>query len=176
MRQTVSDLITDVQWTGGENVIIQKWTKASNYMGDDMSEYYEGLSRIPRDPNALMDSNFDEALKLLGGESETVQVHSFGDWLVGSFEQILVHESDEKAVAILEDIAEQLAEYPILNEEDHSNRETEATEKLWKELDKRERIEYLVKHDESIFAARAEDDLYERGERTYYYVQMLANE
>ncbi|KKN28148.1 hypothetical protein LCGC14_0857140 [marine sediment metagenome] len=156
---------------------IQKWTKASNYMGEDMSEYYKGLARRPRAPNALMDSNFEMALELLGGESETVLVCSFGSW-TGSFEQILVHESDEVAVAALEDVAERLAEYPVLDDEDHSEREDKATDVLWKELGLRERIEYLVKHEESIFAARTDNayDLYHRAEQTYYYVQMLANE
>ncbi|KKM55808.1 hypothetical protein LCGC14_1552270 [marine sediment metagenome] len=157
---------------------IQKWTKASNYMGKDMSEYYEGLSRIPRAPNALMDSNFETALELLGGESETVEVHSFGDWLMGSFEQILVHESDVVAVDILEDIAERLVEYPILDDKDHSEREVEATDGLWKSMSMDERIEVLKRHDEFIFAARTDNayGLYHRAERTYCYIELLANE
>ncbi len=158
-------------------MIIQKWTKASNYMGEDMSEYYEGPAQFPRSPDALTDSNFYAALEMLGGASDTVIIGSFGSWC-GSFEQILVHESDTVAVAALEGITEQLAEYPILDEEDHSERETEATEALWTSMDMRERIEVLVKHQESVFASRANTswDLHERAEQTYYEVQVLANE
>lgn len=81
-----------------------------------------------RDSGPLDDSNFETALEILGGESDTVEVHRFGHWAVGWLENILVHPSREKEV---EDIEASLENYPVLNEEDLSRREYEAMQEDW---------------------------------------------
>jgi hypothetical protein len=75
-----------------------------------------------RDSEPFDESNFVTALKLLGGASETVEVHRFGHWANGWFEVILV-QPDGAAAAIALDIEERLDNYPILDEDDLSYRE-----------------------------------------------------
>jgi hypothetical protein len=84
-----------------------------------------------RDSDILSLSNFAEALKMLGGESETVQVHRFGHWANGWFEIILINPDDAKAVKTADDIESALAGYPVLSDEDYSEREYADYQQSW---------------------------------------------
>ncbi len=76
-----------------------------------------------RDSSIEDESNFNAALELLGGESDKVQVHRFGHWACGWYELIIVHPDLSNE---LQKIENRLTDYPILNEDDLSNRECEA--------------------------------------------------
>jgi len=80
-----------------------------------------------RDSDLLTESNFDAALKALGGESKSVQVHRFGHWGPGWFEIILISPRATKKLAIAEELICSLSDYPVLDEEDNSRREYEDT-------------------------------------------------
>lgn len=84
-----------------------------------------------RDSEHLDESNFAAALKALGGESETVEVHRFGHWGPGWFEIIIIDPADESRVKIAEDIEAALEDYPVLDEEDWSRREYESYTDSW---------------------------------------------
>lgn len=94
-----------------------------------------------RDSDCIAESNFAAALDTLGGESETVEVHRFRHWGVGWFELLLVspdREADARA------IADRLAEYPVLDEDDLSRRELETAAGTWAECySVRERIQWM---------------------------------
>lgn len=77
-----------------------------------------------RDSGTLDRSNFRVALRELGGESDTVQVHRFGHWGPGWYELILIDPADTAAVTTAEEIEASLADYPILSEDDHSSLES----------------------------------------------------
>ena len=107
-----------------------------------------------RDSGTLDQSNFAAALMLLGGESDTVEVHRFGHWGPGWFEIILVDPTDTVNVAIAERLTDQLVEYPVLDEEDWSNREFEAASEAWANMSLRDRAEVCRRFRVSIFSAR----------------------
>ena len=77
-----------------------------------------------RDSGPLAQSNFAIALEMLGGKSETVEVHRFGHWGPGWFEIILVNPDDKERVKIANEIEASLENYPVLSDEDYSRRET----------------------------------------------------
>ena len=104
-----------------------------------------------RDSEPLNESNFDTALKIMGGESDTVQVHRFGHWACGWFEIIIIHPS---LAAEGEKIEEALDDYPVLDDDDLSRRELEAAEKMWAWMNLKERIEVCKRAGVSILAAR----------------------
>lgn len=81
-----------------------------------------------RDSEALAESNFAAALEILGGESETVEVHRFGHWACGWFEIIIVHPD---RLEDAESIEKALSDYPVLDDQDFSRREWEAFEENW---------------------------------------------
>jgi hypothetical protein len=83
-----------------------------------------------RDSGPLDQSNFASALKMLGGESDTVEVRRFGYWGPGWFEIIIVAPGSE-AARIGEEIEASLADYPILDEDDFSRREYEDYVETW---------------------------------------------
>ena len=115
-----------------------------------------GVSRT-RDTGPLDESNFECTLKALGGESRCVEVHRFGHWGPGWFEIILVSPTAKKKNEILDEIEAALANYPIVDEMDWSERDFEAACESWDTTDMRDRISILAKHNCSIFAARRDE-------------------
>lgn len=109
-----------------------------------------------RDSDALEESNFAVALQRLGGESDTVEVHRFGHWGPGWFEIILVAPNTPQA-SIAEDIDRALANYPVLDDMDYSEREFEKAAECWERFSLRDRIETCRRFDVSIFAARRDE-------------------
>lgn len=100
-----------------------------------------------RDSGPLEESNFEAALEILGGESETVEVHRFGHWGPGWFEIIICHPSRLKDV---EDVAHSLEDYPVLNDEDHSSREWDAMQEDWDNWGRRDFEKAVMSELESI--------------------------
>jgi len=100
------------------------------YILDDRQDWLVLPVSQTRDSGELDQSNFAQALELLGGESETVEVHRFGHWGSGWFEIIIVRPySKAHPLALI--IEERLADYPVLNEEDYSQREFDAASEFW---------------------------------------------
>lgn len=93
----------------------------------DLSEWFVmGVMRT-RDSGILEQSNFEAALKTLGGESDDVQVHNFGHWGPGWFEIILINPERDDLVKKAEEFLCALSEYPVADDDDFSRREYEAT-------------------------------------------------
>jgi hypothetical protein len=98
-----------------------------------------GVSQT-RDSEALEKSNFRTALEILGGESDTCEVHRFGHWGPGWFEIILVHPDRESEV---DGIESALADYPVLSDEDFAALESEENFESWQHGAQREWAEKL---------------------------------
>lgn len=101
-------------------------------LGSDGQENWLVLPVIQtRDSDCLEQSNFAEALKRLGGESDHVEVHRFGHWGPGWFEIIVISPAYLPILTIAEDIESSLENYPVLNDNDLSEREIEAQTEYW---------------------------------------------
>ena len=90
-----------------------------------------------------------------GPEGGSWEIHRFGHWGPGWFEIVLLRPGS-KAADYGQEVEASLEDYPILDEEDHSEREFEAISEAWTQMDMQWRIESLVKAGASIFAARNE--------------------
>lgn len=101
---------------------LTKWESASNYMGPDYSDYYVIFGHH-RDSDMLQESNYDTILELL--KPYDIEVISFGSWLVGWTEDIMIHEDNltTEARNTIQSIYEDLEGYPVLDESDYSSRE-----------------------------------------------------
>ncbi|MEI6559695.1 MAG: hypothetical protein WCO00_14930 [Rhodospirillaceae bacterium] len=84
-----------------------------------------------RDSDLATNSNFDAALKLLGGEGDDVEVHRFRHYMCGWLEIVLVR-PETVAASVAEDIESRLERYPLLNEDDVGEREHDAYVENWK--------------------------------------------
>lgn len=94
----------------------------SNYIGKDHGALVAVVSKT-RDSNTMEESNFDVALGMLGGESETVSIERFGHWACGWIETIFVDPKDMTALSVAYCIKKGLEEYPLLDDSDFSERE-----------------------------------------------------
>lgn len=96
-----------------------------------------------RDSDLLTESNWDCALERLGGESETVKIVRFGHWACGWIEYLCVR-AESKAYKIAQDIDMELENYPVLDEDEFSEREDNEAQRVWKEFyDVSERVAYV---------------------------------
>ncbi len=113
-----------------------------------------------RDSEPCEESNFAAALKLLGGESATVEVHRFGHWGPGWYEIILV-QPQTSAWCVAQSIEKRLESYSILDEDDLSEREYNAAAELWEQASVSERLGYIKRCGAdprvSVFAARRDE-------------------
>lgn len=110
-----------------------------------------------RDSSVLDESNFEACLTGLGQEGEDVEVHRFGHWACGWFEIILVRPGSAAEVDAL-DTESALADYPVLDDSDYSERLEVAAGKSWAEFGQRGRFEYYRKH-ASDFSFRCFSDM-----------------
>ena len=153
-----------------------KWERPDCYAGPEYREYYHFLSRN-RDSSILENCNFNEGLKMLGGESESVIVIRDRHWLVGWIEFIYIHESDKESLDKADSILERISIYPILNEEKFTEMEEEIALDVWKKCyNWKERIDY-IRENESQFEFSNYIDLIQnvRGMSFIGYASELVN-
>ena len=115
---------------------------AGAFLEEERQDWFVVPCGRTRDSGELDQSNFDTALAILGGESETCEVHRFGHWGPGWFEIIIVHPSRESEV---EAIQESLENYPVLDDEDFSRREWEAYAEGWESYGAKDFVRLLAK-------------------------------
>lgn len=126
---------------------LKRWTMPDSYFGEVWPAYYSAGVGQSRDSDDLEESNFATMVKLLGGESDTVQIVQESHWAVGWVEWIAIHQDDEAALRIADQAKGRLADYPVLDEEDWCEREHESAQRVWKDCyDAKERIAYIRKH------------------------------
>lgn len=131
---------------------LERWKHPESYFGKQYDGYFIVIGRH-RDSSILENSNFDKAWEMLNGFESTIDP-SFNHWAVGWSQLILVHESDHEGVKEAEGIVCSLSDYPILDEEDCSEREYAFAQESWSCMRMKDRIELCKKARISIFASR----------------------
>lgn len=125
---------------------LNRWTLPSHYAGAEWPEYFVFLGRS-RDSDDLTESNFECGSKAIGGESETVRIIRESHWACGWVEWIAIHESDESALGIARELIDRLNAYPVIDEDDWSERESESADNFWRDcFDVSERVAYIREH------------------------------
>lgn len=123
----------------------------ANYIGETPPKNWLVVLTRNRDSDCLTESNWECALEELGGESETVRIDRFGHWGCGWWESLSVKESSE-AESIGKEIEGCLSEYPVLDEQHFSEKETEEAERVWSDCyDVSERIKYIRENGEQFY-------------------------
>lgn len=102
-----------------------------------------------RDSDCLDESNFAVAERMLqevDPDGKDHEVHRFGHWACGWFE-ILVVRPGTAAAKAAEGIESALADYPVLDDDDHCEREQAAADETWRCCySDAERIDYIREH------------------------------
>lgn len=118
----------------------------ANYMGEIPEPQWLVVMCRNRDSDILTESNWECALKELGGESDSVEVFRFGHWACGWWEALCVLEGSD-AQRIGADIVDRIESYPVLDEDHFSEMEMKEADRIWKEcFEPIERLKYIRKH------------------------------
>jgi len=158
-----------------ESKTLPRWTHPDSYMGHDPIGDYCICGRS-RDSDALEESNhrrifqdmLAKAIELGQAEGSEIDYHEDDDkqwvydfrahhWAVGWVEQVILRKTaPEKLIQFAEKIRERLDGYPVYDEEDFSNLETEQCEGYWNQCSVKERYRIIKESGStvSIFAAR----------------------
>jgi hypothetical protein len=86
---------------------LKRWTLPHNYIGAIWPDYFSAGVGQSRDSSAVERSNFASMLKALGGESETVIVVRESHWALGWVEWIAIHQNDDRALKIADQMFSQ---------------------------------------------------------------------
>lgn len=127
-----------------EPVNLKLWTMPDNYFGPVWPAYYVSGFGQHRGSDALTRSNFTCALNALGGESDTVQVVRESHWAVGWVEWIAIHQDDDKALEIADQLVERIENYPVLDEEHYSDLEWNEAADYWESLSPRDKVQMFL--------------------------------
>lgn len=131
---------------------LHRWTLPRHYVGAQWEGYFVAPVSRNRDSDILTESNFDQQWEALrahladvpNADESSPQIVREGHFLCGWIEWIAIHESNESALRVADNLAARLERYPVLNEEDWSAREEEEAQRVWaKCFNTRERIAYL---------------------------------
>ena len=124
------------------------WEHPRDYMGTTWEDYYVFLSQT-RDSDALERSNFIKGLEAIGGEDpEMVVTAGANHWLCGWLDTIYIHKDAHTALQKADEIMNELANYPVVDEEHYCELEHDEAQEVWKNCyDPADRIEYYRKHE-----------------------------
>lgn len=118
----------------------------ANFMGHRPDQDWDCLLTQTRDSGPLERSNFASALRILGGESDDVIVHRYGHWGCGWWEALAVKQGTHAHETATE-IDNALADYPVVDDEHHSQLEQEEADLIWRTCyDAKDRIAYIRAH------------------------------
>lgn len=145
---------------------LKLWTMPSNYAGEVWPAYYSAGLGQSRDSDSLERSNFVCMLQALGGESDTVQVVRESHWAVGWVEWLAIHQDDDKALQIADEVQAGLADYPVVNEDHWSELEWNEAADYWDSLSPRAKVE-MAMDVRSKYHWLAKEPVWHYGRRSY---------
>jgi hypothetical protein len=102
-----------------------------------------------RDSDLLTQSNWHTFIELLNelGKEDAYTIERENHWAVGWVEYILINPKCKEAIALAEDVQRRLNDYPVLNEDDWSERESDARHEYWCEHGgKQDFVRDIAKH------------------------------
>lgn len=147
-------------------------TLSEYFSGAYWGEKYDWLvcATLTRDANCLDRSNYRCFVELLGGKptdgskgsqeiNESVAIGEAMHWACGWLQYLIINPADLELIKLAENTIEKLGDYPVLDESDFSELETEEANEVWESCFKpKDRIKYIREH-KSQFEFRGLADL-----------------
>ena len=119
-----------------------------NFDGDSdhlRDHYFLAPVSTSRDADILTRSNWevvtDDILKV--ATHDDTEICRFGHWACGWYEQLLIHKSDTEALKVAEEWCCFLSDYPVADDEHHSELQWNEAAEYWERMDVKERLEVL---------------------------------
>jgi hypothetical protein len=129
------------------------WDSSVNFIGEKPNGY--SVYSRNRESSILENTNFEECLNRLGGESEWVEIVCHKHWACGWIEYLMLKENaPHTLIEIAIETTKELDAYPILNEHLYTEAQLDSMQTYWDNLSIKERIDYCKDAGISIFAAR----------------------
>lgn len=138
---------------------LSEWTMPDNYYGKQWPDYYVFLGQH-RDSDALTRSNFRVAINELNKISNDIIIVTENHWAVGWVEWIAIHKNDNEALKLADKMMEELADYPVLDDNDYSELEYEEANDIWSNcFNYKNRIDHIRKYESEFYFESFKDML-----------------
>jgi hypothetical protein len=126
---------------------LQKWTRPENYAGATWEGYYSAGVGQSRDSDDIEESNFAAMWKALQAVNSEAEIIRESHWAVGWVEWIAIPPSDTAGLTVANELKGKLEDYPILDDDDVSEREMNTANTVWKDCySAKDRIAYMREH------------------------------
>jgi len=140
---------------GGSNVLFWDRDRANSLMNWIVAPV---IKTRDTGEGSLERSNWEVLLKRLkknSPEGRGWSIEGFNHWACGYYDMIIA-KPKTKAWKIVEEVSKKLYDYPVLDENDWSEREFNAANDYWSRISVKERLYYIQNYceDVSIFEAR----------------------
>lgn len=140
---------------------LKRWTLPQSYFGAHWDGYYSAIGHH-RDSDTVTESNWQVTCAAIPETGEYdpddptsgVIIVRENHWAVGWVEWLAIHETCEAALRQADKFAQEIDDYPILDESHFSDLEYAQAAEYWRTMRITERIDYLREAELSIFAAR----------------------
>ena len=114
---------------------------------EEQQDWHVSTIETNRDADVLQESNWEVQLRELEALGESAaddwSVESFSHWGPGWLRIVLVRPGSA-AHRLVTELSLAVADYPVLDDEDFSERETEAANQHWACMSQDERLEYMA--------------------------------
>lgn len=126
---------------------LKLWTLPPSYFGTSYTNTYSSGFGQSRNSDCLERSNFRIAWKLISKASKSARIIRESHFLVGWVEWIAIPARATKALKVADELNRRYQNYPILDENDHSELETEEANEVWANCYRvKDRIKYIRNH------------------------------
>ena len=116
--------------------MMSKWsTGGQPYMGEHFDNCYL-LYTKSRDADLLSQSNWRSIIKYLDEKKAIYSIIGASHWLCGYIDQILISPDNQESVDIGNQITKKLSEYPVFDDDDYSDLESEKAHEMLQEIRK----------------------------------------
>ena len=132
---------------------------AANYAGSDLSYLWQAPVGLTRDADTLATSNWEVVTEsiLKASQHDETDIHRFGHWACGWYELLLIHPDDTAALQAADQWACTLSDYPVADDEHHSELQWATAADYWHGMSLRDRMDACERYHVSIFAARRDE-------------------
>ena len=162
--------------------ILNMWSVADNYNGEDYSNYYVVYARH-MNSNLLTRANWSTFKDVveeypngeIGDDEWQIETQCSSHWMAGWIEVLLVHkDAPKEIIERFEGLVAAMSDYPVLDDHLYYTMQTQETEEFWEDMDEDQKRVFCK--DRNFDTSNAEKGIEELDEEVRELIEVYINE